>query len=129
MPTGNPTYHNDANRSLFGANAERLLAMGRDLRPEATGLYDFADTADLVAGLDLVITVDTALANLAGSMGKECWVLIPQVNASYRWGTANSVTWYPRVKQYRQQTAGDWAAVLDQVVVDLATRRLELRLQ
>lgn len=122
MPTGNPTYHNDANRSLFGAHAERLLDLGQDLRPEATGLYDFADTADLICGFDLIVTVDTALANLAGSMGKACWVLIPRIRPSYRWGGPRGPTWYPGVQQYRQTTEGDWTPVLDHIQADLALR-------
>lgn len=119
VPTGFSRYHNDANRSLFGEDAERLLALGRDLRPEATGAFDFSDTADIIAGLDLVVSVDTSVANLAGSMGKACWVLLPAVKTSYRWGSPGQ-NWYPAVKQYRQEDDGTWGPVLDRIEADLA---------
>ncbi|MCI3132905.1 tetratricopeptide repeat protein [Phenylobacterium aquaticum] len=118
---GNPGHANDRNRSLSGPAADRLAALGRDLTPEATGARDFHHTARIVAGLDLVIAVDTSVAHLAGAMGKPCWVLLPAMDVDWRWGLSGDATpWYDSLKLYRQETAGDWAPVLDQVEADLA---------
>ena len=121
VPNGNPVHWNDAQRSLFGDDAAALLKMGRDLRPEATGCYDFSDTADLIADLDLIVTVDSSVAHLAGSMGKRCWVLLPHSGMDRRWGDGVTSRWYPRLKLYRQRSPGDWPSVLNQVARDLAT--------
>jgi Flp pilus assembly protein TadD len=87
-----------------------------------TELRDFADTAALVANLDLVITVDTSVAHLAGAMGKPVGVLLPFV-PDWRWmrGRADS-PWYPTMRLFRQPRRGDWEAVLRQVVVELQLR-------
>jgi hypothetical protein len=123
MTAGNPVYANDANRSLPEAAAAALfglVARPVDLRPSQTGAADFADTAALMAELDLVISVDTAAAHLAGAMGKPCWVLLPAANPDWRWmrGRRDS-PWYPSVRLYRQPAPGDWGPVLDEVAADL----------
>src|SRR5262249_49145974 len=64
--SGNPRHVNDRNRSLDPVAAAALRSLGRDLAPEATGARDLMDTAQIIAGLDLVITVDTSMAHLAG---------------------------------------------------------------
>lgn len=120
VPTGNPAHFNDANRSLPPIEAERLLTLGKDLRPEATGLYDFSDTADLIADLDLIVTVDTAMAHLAGSMGKSCWVLLPHANMDRRWGDGDRSPWYPSMRLFRQPEGDAWGAVLGQVLHQLS---------
>lgn len=75
-------------------------------------LADFADTAALIANLDLVISVDTAVAHLAGAIGKPVW-LLNRVDADWRWGRADETSaWYPTLRQFRQPAMGDWAAVL-----------------
>ncbi|THD78038.1 MAG: hypothetical protein E7812_12675 [Phenylobacterium sp.] len=118
---GSPTHANDRNRSLFGADAERLRALGLDLAPEKTGARTFRDTAEIIAGLDLVISVDTAIAHLAASMGKPTWILIPALGVDWRWGYGRDETaWYPQARLYRQARAGDWGAVLDRIERDLA---------
>jgi hypothetical protein len=118
---GSHTHTNDRFRSLKGEAAKRLSALGRDLSPEATGARNFRDTAEIVAGLDLVISVDTAIAHLAASMGKPTWVLIPFVETDWRWLRERvDSPWYPSVKLYRQGAAGGWSAVLDRVTADLA---------
>jgi len=117
---GNPANTVDRFRSLDEASAAALLALGRDLAPAATGARDLMDTAEIIAGLDLVITVETSVANLAGSLGAPCWVLLPRVAMDWRWNDGCHSDWYPDAKLYRQETAGDWGPVLDAVRRDLA---------
>ncbi len=84
-------------------------------------VQDFAETAALVAGLDLVISVDTAVAHLAATMGKPVW-LLSRFRGCWRWlhGRADS-PWYPSMRIIRQVRPNDWAAVITQVRQDLAT--------
>ena len=120
VPTGSREFVDDARRSLSNEAASRLLELGRDLRPESTGARDFRDTAEIVSKLDLVITVDTSVAHLAGSMGAPTWVLLPAVAPDWRWLYERSDTpWYPSVKLFRQRAAGDWEEVLDRVLKSL----------
>lgn len=122
---GSPRHPDDRNRSLPAELARQVMARPgvRSLAPEDTGARDFQDTAELVAGLDLVITVDTALAHLAGSMGKPTWVLLPAIKTDWRWGDAGaSTSWYPSIRLIRQTTAGDWGSVIDGVLADLDSR-------
>jgi Flp pilus assembly protein TadD len=80
---------------------------------------DFADTARAVAGLDLVIAPDTAVAHLAGALGKPVWVLLPAI-AEWRWGEAGMTSpWYPAARLYRQKTAADWRRPVMEVKRDL----------
>ena len=88
----------------------------------SSDLYDFYDTAALVECLDLVITVDTAVAHLAGAMGKEVWML-SRFDGCWRWGHDKETTqWYPSMKIYNQKKAGDWAEVVERVAHDLRNR-------
>jgi Flp pilus assembly protein TadD len=81
---------------------------------------DIADTAALVANLDLVISVDTAVAHLAGALGKPVW-LLDRHDACWRWLIGRSDSpWYPNLRIYRQKQPGDWTAVMRDVVRDLA---------
>jgi Flp pilus assembly protein TadD len=86
-------------------------------------LDDFADTAALIANLDLVISVDTAAAHLAGALGRPTWVLLPAV-ADWRWllGREDS-PWYPTMRLFRQTTPGQWEDVFRHVA-DALQRRL-----
>jgi tetratricopeptide (TPR) repeat protein len=79
-------------------------------------LTDFADTAALIANLDLVITVDTAVAHLAGALGKPVWVM-NRYASCWRWllGRADS-PWYPSLRLFRQSTLGDWNGVIQNVL-------------
>ena len=120
---GNPAHGNDANRSLPEAEAERF---GRlpirlvDLDPRASGARDFADTAAIMAQLDLVISVDTASAHLAGAMGKRCWTLLPSQWPDWRWlRDRTDSPWYPSMTLYRQQPDEGWSALVDRVIADL----------
>ena len=75
-------------------------------------LDDFSDTAALVENLDLVITVDSAIAHLAGAMGKPVW-LINRYASCWRWlQDCNDSPWYPTLRQFRQSTVGDWTSVI-----------------
>ena len=78
-------------------------------------LSDMAETAALIANLDLVISADTAVIHLAGALGKPAWLLL-RYESEWRWGwqTGNS-RWYPTVKVFRQQVRGDWSGVVDEV--------------
>ncbi len=76
---------------------------------------DFADTAAIITGLDLVISIDTAVAHLAGGMGKPVWVLLPFA-ADWRWGREGETTpWYPTMRLFRQRRPGDWVEVMGQL--------------
>ncbi|HIJ84236.1 MAG TPA: hypothetical protein HPQ00_08530, partial [Magnetococcales bacterium] len=86
-------------------------------------LHDFADTAAVLANLDLVLAVDTAVVHLAGAMGRRAWVMLPYV-PDWRWMQhRDDSPWYPGLKLFRQQVFGSWAGCLERVVAAL---RLEL---
>lgn len=120
-PSGDRTNPRDGARSLDNRSSEWLLRLGMDLRPEATGAADFLETAEIVAGLDLVITVDTAIAHLAASAGTPTWVLLPAVLPDWRWMYDRTDSpWYPSARLFRQHTPGDWASVMDDVTAALA---------
>jgi hypothetical protein len=83
-----------------------------DLAPE---LKDFADTAAIIASLDLVISVDTSVAHLAGAMGKPVWVLLNK-GCDWRWFLEREDSpWYPTARLFRQTTAGGWQEVVNLV--------------
>jgi tetratricopeptide (TPR) repeat protein len=86
-----------------------------NLRCPAAALTDYADTAALVAGLDLVISVDSSVAHLAGAMGVPVWVLLPFC-PDYRWGLGREESrWYPSMRLFRQERPGEWGAVVQLV--------------
>ena len=104
-----------------GAAAEQPMDLSADLRLVNYGaeLHDFADTAALVSVLDLVISVDTAVAHLAGSMGKPTWLLLPFVS-DWRWLDAREDSpWYPSVRLFRQARGETWAEVFRRVAAAL----------
>ena len=83
-------------------------------------IEDFADTAALVEHLDLVVTVDTSVAHLAGALGKPTWVLLPFA-PDWRWLTARDDSpWYPTVRLFRQPRPRDWQSVLERVQTELS---------
>ncbi len=140
---GNPAFENDRDRSiptldalvpLLGIARIRFVSlqkgpaeaaqvhvpMSQALFVAGPQLHDFDDTAALIANLDLVITVDTAVAHLAGAMGKPCWVLLPDYRPDWRWLTGRADSpWYPTLRLIQQTTAGDWAGLLAHVAQDL----------
>ncbi len=82
-------------------------------------MEDFADTAALIANLDLIISVDTAVAHLAAALGKRVW-LLDRFDACWRWLTGRRDSpWYPTLHIYRQPYPGDWGTVITEVVADL----------
>ncbi|MGD0585408.1 MAG: tetratricopeptide repeat protein [Oryzomonas sp.] len=83
-------------------------------------IHDFEDTAALIANLDIIITIDTSVAHLAGAMGKPTWLLLPYA-ADWRWMTdRDDSPWYPTMKLFRQPEPGDWGAVIRSVAASLA---------
>ncbi len=91
------------------------LPSGPDLHDVSGRLNDWADTADLIMALDLVIAVDTAVAHLAGALGKPVWML-SRFDACWRWLLNRQDTpWYPSMRLFRQPRRGDWAPVIGQV--------------
>jgi hypothetical protein len=136
---GRPTHPHDRARSISAATLRRLTETAGVTfvslqKGEAAGqwkdaglrvldwtdeLADFADTAGLVANLNLVVTVDTAVAHLAGAMGKPVWVMLPYV-PDWRWMLDRTDSpWYPSARLFRQKRAGDWEAVVEDVRVAL----------
>jgi tetratricopeptide (TPR) repeat protein len=139
---GNPTFRGDYNRSMtFAAFAPILAAVdaafvtlnpGRterdgaelaaqpnvvDVAPE---LGDFDDTAAVIANLDLVVTTDTAVAHLAGALGKPVWILLSG-SPDWRWLIEREdCPWYPSARLFRQAILGDWRPVIARVRRELA---------
>jgi len=87
----------------------------------APQIQDFADSAALIQALDLIITVDTAVAHLAGAIGKSTWLLLP-FSPDWRWLLARSDSpWYPSMRLFRQPTPGDWQSVWQEVIEQIRT--------
>ncbi len=95
-----------------GMTVQRL---GADFDAEAA----FMDSAALMAQLDLVITADTAVAHLAGALGRPVWLLLKHV-PDWRWGlTGSSTPWYPTMRLFRQPTRGDWQPCFEAIEREL----------
>jgi len=137
---GNAKHHNDANRSIpslatlaplwsvpglrfvslqkgqgedearHPPAAQPLLDLGADVK-------DFADSAAIVAQLDLVICVDTSIAHLAASLGKPCWVMLPERDVDWRWmHERDDSPWYPQsLRLFRRAPGEDWAVSVERV--------------
>jgi Tfp pilus assembly protein PilF len=141
---GNPGHVNDANRSLRFPELAPLLDMpgiewfslqvGRSVAELEASPYhdrvkdlspcltDFSATASVIAELDLLITVDTAPAHLAGALGKPVWTLLPAVGTDWRWKTEGNTTfWYPSMRLFRQKNAGEWDSVIAEMAECLQT--------
>lgn len=103
-----------------GSEAVADTPPGMLLKDLSGHILDFEDTAALVAALDLVITIDTSVAHLAGAMGKPTWLLLPYA-ADWRWmADCDDSRWYPTMKLFRQPEPGDWDAVIRAVCASLA---------
>ena len=95
------------------------LSQYRCIVDHSPALTDFAETAALVSCLDLVITIDTAVAHIAGALGRPVWVML-QRNADWRWflGREDS-PWYPTARLFRQDPQGDWEGVISRLAIAL----------
>ena len=140
---GNPNHKNDHNRSIPPELLSELNAVSgvewinlQKGHPEpeslpmlgcGTELGDFADTAGLVENIDLVISVDTSIAHLAGALGKPVWVLLPFA-PDWRWQLERSDSpWYSGARLFRQPAPGEWRPVMKQIareVTRLASRAI-----
>ena len=99
----------------FRAHDHALLRSLPELQIHANEIRDFADTAGLLGQMDLLITVDTSVAHLAGALGRPTWILIPYC-PDFRWLLDRSDSpWYPSVRLFRQESPGDWVGVLEKV--------------
>jgi Flp pilus assembly protein TadD len=138
---GNPKHVNDLRRSISLERLRPLLEVpgvgwaslqvgphSADIAslPEATivdlsaQLTDFAETAGAIANLDLVVTVDTVVAHVAGAVGKPAWVMLP-FSPDWRWMLDRADSpWYPSLRLYRQTAPSDWDGVIARVATDLA---------
>src|SRR3989441_401595 len=141
---GLPIHRNDRNRScplsyfLELAELPGVAVYSLQKHPIAAGLGevtlgmlvhnlsdqigDWADTAAAICQLDLVLTVDTGVAHLAGALGWPVWVLLPHVGVDWRWmdGREDS-PWYPSMRLFRQDAPGDWPGVFATVSAELQT--------
>jgi tetratricopeptide (TPR) repeat protein len=140
--SGNPKHKNDYNRSIPLRMLTRVLdvdatfvSLQKDPRPDdkamllersdlvdlTAHLADFAETAALVSCLDLVITVDTSIAHLAGALGCPTWILLPYT-PDWRWLLdRDDSPWYPTVRLFRQTETRDYGSVLERVQSELLT--------
>lgn len=141
---GSGEHSNDANRSLpslaslaplwgvpgvsfislqkgAGEEEARIASSGVPIIYFGSEVEDFADTAAIVAQLDLVISVDTAVAHLCGALGKRCWVLLPSIGTDWRWLRERTDSpWYPkRMRLFRQTDPNDWNKTIDEVAAAL----------
>ena len=138
--SGSSNHKNDHNRSLslkqfapifelpfvFHSLQKEIKAIDletlnnlKQIQPHQDDLIDFSDTAALIENLDIVITVDTSVAHLAGAMGKKIFILLPFV-PDYRWMLdRNDSPWYPTATLFRQPKLDDWESVIDQIKVIL----------
>jgi ADP-heptose:LPS heptosyltransferase len=82
---------------------------------------DFADTAAILSQLDLLISIDSAPVHLAGALGVPCWVMLDAA-PDWRWGLQGETTpWYPSLRLFRQEKAGDWGVVVGRLARELET--------
>lgn len=138
--SGNTSHSNDKNRSISLEKLSRIftpdahfvslqkelresdqkqIAAGIEITHFGNRLTDFTDTAALIDNLDLVISVDTSVAHLAGALGKPVWVLLP-FRPDWRWMlNRNDSPWYPSMRLFRQNKIGDWDNVLEELVREL----------
>ena len=137
---GNPEHKNDHNRSLLLKQLSTILTLPfefhslqktiREIDAQTIKEFsnicqhqeeitDFSDTAALVDAMDIIISVDTSVAHLAGAMGKKTWILLPYF-PDFRWMLdRDDSPWYPSAKLYRQEKIHDWDSVLEKLKAEL----------
>jgi Tfp pilus assembly protein PilF len=138
--SGNPKFANDIRRSIplelllpiMSGEAE-WYSIQKDVRENdygslnssltiinhAPSLNDFSDTSALIAEMDIVISADTAIAHLAGALGKPVWILLP-FHPDFRWlRDREDSPWYPTARLFRQTQDGEWRSVIDRVFQEL----------
>ena len=138
---GSPTHRDDANRSVplallspvLGVSGVSFYSLQMPVPPRDTatlkdfsnvtelgGFADYLATAAVVAQLDLVISVDTSVAHLAGALGRPVWTLV-QFAPDWRWFAqfGEKTPWYPTMRLFRQPRRGDWPPVIAQVAAEL----------
>jgi tetratricopeptide (TPR) repeat protein len=141
--SGNPNHGNDHNRSIPLQLLARILdvdatfiSLQKDVRAEdqaslaqsgivdlTAHLTDFAESAALISCLDLVISVDTSVAHLAGALGCPTWILLPYT-PDYRWLLdRDDSPWYPSVRLFRQDDSRDYASVIERLRTELSAFR------
>ena len=140
---GRSTHENDWNRSIALAQFDPLAAIPAlfvslqfgeracDIKKSTSRLKlidaspltnDFADAAALIENMDLLITVDSAPAHLAGALGRTVWTLIP-ADPDWRWMVDRTDSpWYPTMRLFRQQSLGDWSGAIQEVRAALCER-------
>jgi tetratricopeptide (TPR) repeat protein len=139
---GNPTHDNDRHRStslrelipLIGGSAAKFFSLQKELRAGdaellaanpgiihlGNDLLTFEDTAAVVSNLDVVITVDTSVAHLAGALGKPVWIMLPYI-PDWRWLLDREDSpWYPTARLFRQTTRDDWKGVVERLGSEMA---------
>jgi hypothetical protein len=139
--TGRPTHPNDRRRSiplarlapLAAASRASFVSLQKPMPPAdlaamvqfpgfadlSADLADFGETAAVIANLDLIVTVDTAIGHLAGAMAKPVWIMLPKAS-DWRWLLERSDSpWYPTARLFRQQTPGAWDPVIAAVTAAL----------
>jgi tetratricopeptide (TPR) repeat protein len=146
--SGSTAHRNDGNRSLALSNFVscmgdefQYVSLQQELRDAdrqalqaqpsllhfGAELIDFTDTAALCALVDLVVTVDTSVAHLAGAMGKPVWILLP-FNPDWRWLLERADSpWYPTARLYRQEHIGAWDEVLRRVRHDMTQNQTPMQ--
>jgi tetratricopeptide (TPR) repeat protein len=138
--SGNPAFQNDVKRSVplaallsqlpsncrYVSLQKEVRAADRDALAQSAvfdasaNLHTFADTAALIACMDLVISVDTSVAHLAGAMAKTVWIMLPY-SPDWRWMMErNDSPWYPTARLYRQQNDLSWQSVLARIGLELS---------
>lgn len=138
--SGNPAFQNDAKRSVSLAtlasrlpstfkyvslqkevrSSDREVLAQRGIYDASADLHSFADTAALVACMDLVISVDTSVAHLAGALAKPVWIMLPY-SPDWRWLMARDDSpWYPTARLFRQKIDLSWATVTTQIGFELS---------
>jgi len=142
---GNPSHHNDRNRSIPSAFLQALLGLdgirffslqlgGEPLAVSRSGapvvdlapsLTSYSVTAACLQHLDLLVTVDTSVAHLAGALGCPVWMMLPACN-DWRWLLNHADSpWYPTMRIFRQSKPGDWSTVLKQIEAECERLRQE----